>query len=371
MTRRIADFDNRRVRKLYFRILMQPDELADCTVSEQDLLVRMYRNTGLLGRIAHALRQSASWRRCPTKLRDLLDSSLVVANSHERMLRWEVNRILRAAGHLHAPLILLKGAAYLFLGLPTAKGRLVADVDIMVPRDRIDRVEKSLLQAGWQTVKLNEYDQRYYRQWMHELPPLRHPGRAAVVDVHHTILPPTSRLKPDPSELFAHARTLENGRLAVLAPTDMVLHNVAHLFFDGDLQRGLRQLLDLDGMLRQFGGEAGFWDTLPPRAKTLGLERPLHYGLRFCRRLLDTPIPQGTIREVAETGAPPLPTGLLMDRLVEAMLRPPLPGERSLGRAFAQWALYVRSHWLRMPPGLLFPHLGRKLLRRWSKPAEI
>jgi hypothetical protein len=31
----------------------------------------------------------------------------------------------------------------------------------------------------------------------------------------------------------------------------------------------------------------------------------------------------------------------------------------------ARWALYVRSHWLRMPPLLLMQHLTRKVLRRW------
>jgi hypothetical protein len=35
-----------------------------------------------------------------------------------------------------------------------------------------------------------------------------------------------------------------------------------------------------------------------------------------------------------------------------------------LGPAIARQLLYVRSHWLRMPPGLLALHLSRKALRR-------
>ncbi|MCB1874746.1 MAG: nucleotidyltransferase family protein [Chromatiales bacterium] len=362
--------DGNRIRELFFRIIQRPVDLVDCTMDEQDYLLRMYRSAGLLGRIAHDILPSPANERCSEKLREQLRSAQVVANSHERMLRWEVNRIQRAVGHRHSPLILLKGAAYLFLGLPTAKGRLVADIDILVPQEKIDQVERGLLAAGWFTVKLDDYDQKYYREWMHELPPLRHPGRAAVVDVHHTILPPTSRLKPDPKQLFAQAKPLKEHGLAVLGPADMVLHNVVHLFFDGDLQRGLRQLLDLDGMLQHFADADDFWPTLAPRAQALGLARPLHYGLRYCRRWLATPIPEKVIEDVARVGAPPTPVGLLMDILVNAMFHPRLPGERSPAKNAAQFALYVRSHWLRMPPSLLFPHLGRKLLRRWTKPAE-
>ena len=51
---------------------------------------------------------------------------------------------------------------------------------------------------GWLRMKIDPYDDRYYRVWMHEIPPLRHRERKTEIDLHHTILPRTSRLKPDP-----------------------------------------------------------------------------------------------------------------------------------------------------------------------------
>ena len=48
----------------------------------------------------------------------------------------------------------------------------------------------------------------------------------------------------------------------MLAPADMVVHAVAHLFADGDLAGGLRNLWDIDRLLREFAGEAGFWARL-------------------------------------------------------------------------------------------------------------
>jgi hypothetical protein len=52
-----------------------------------------------------------------------------------------------------------------------------------------------------------------------------------------------------------------------------------------------------------------------------------------------------------------------MDRAVPPVLLPPTPGQGRLRRPAAVF-LYVRSHWLRMPPLLLARHLARKSLRR-------
>ncbi len=54
-------------------------------------------------------------------------------------------------------------------------------------------------------MKSDPYDDLYYRQWMHELPPLVHGERGRMVDVHHTILPLTARPTPDAQALIADA----------------------------------------------------------------------------------------------------------------------------------------------------------------------
>ena len=45
----------------------------------------------------------------------------------------------------------------------------------MVPRERIETVERTLLDRGWKTPVQDDYDDRYYREWSHEIPPLMHP----------------------------------------------------------------------------------------------------------------------------------------------------------------------------------------------------
>lgn len=259
-------------------------------------------------------------------------------------------------------MILLKGAAYLFAGIPVARGRHLSDVDILVPRRKLEGAELSLLADGWEPQKLDSYDQRYYREWMHELPPLKHPERGFEVDIHHTLLPITARLAPDPEMLWEASLPLGEGTLRVLAPTDMLLHSAAHLFYDGEIKGGLRDLVDLHELIRHFGQDPGFWDALPERAEALDLARPLYYALRFCDRLLATEIPAEVARYAKRNWAPVYPVSKLMDVLIQRVLQPRLPEEP--GAPVSAWLLFVRSHWLRMPPWLLANHLSRKAWRR-------
>ncbi len=235
-----------------------------------------------------------------------------------------------------------------------------------MPEGRIGELEERLVSHGWLKIPIDPYDDRYYRVWMHEIPPLRHCERGTEIDIHHRILPRTSRLKSDPALLFEAAQALQNPRLHVLAPADMVLHALVHLFLEGDPQEGLRlrDLHDVHGLLRHFGQTPGFWEGLAPRAWQLGLERPLFYGLRFARRFFATPVPQAVLDGI-EDAAPPWPILKLMDGLVPLAILPGHPDYPSRSATIARQLLYLRAHWLRMPPLMLARHLSYKAWLRF------
>jgi hypothetical protein len=351
------------VADLVYRALRDPGILGSLPHSEWDRLLRQARRAGVLSRLAILSKGTLAENGLSERARDQLLSARMVAAHHARTIRWEVNRIRRALRPTGERFVLLKGAAYEIANVPSRAGRLASDVDILVPRAKLGVVEEALVQAGWTALKLDPYDQRYYRQWMHELPPLRHSTRGTVVDVHHNILPTTARFRPEASKLLESAVWIDDG-MAVLAPEDMVLHTATHLFADGDLAGGLREVIDLDAQLRHFpGADADFWDRLAPRARVLHLERPLFYALRACRRLLETPIPEA-VTVSARAGRPTAPTARIMDALVDRALLPDTEGVAWSG-GLALWMLYARSHWMRMPPWLLARHLTRKAIRRW------
>ncbi|MFQ5783569.1 MAG: nucleotidyltransferase family protein [Alphaproteobacteria bacterium] len=346
-------------------VLGQPQRMAELAAGEWDLMLAQARSGALVPHLAFQADDCGLDGRLPEKVRQHFAGARAVAADQDRTIRWEINRIARALGGLGVPVVLLKGAAYVATGLAMARGRLVSDVDIMVPRSALDRAEATLVRHGWEPMKLEPYDQRYYRTWMHELPPLRHRERLTVIDVHHTILPPSSRLKPDGEALLRAALPLERPPLHVLAPADMLLHCAAHLFHDGEIADSLRDLVDLHGLLCHFGTDETFWRALLPRARALGLMRPLYYALRYTTRLLETPVP-AEVLAAARAGAPAGPARALMDRLAPRALVPDHPERPDAAKRRAAFLLYVRSHWLRMPPHLLVAHLGRKAIMRLS-----
>ncbi|MCP5158111.1 MAG: nucleotidyltransferase family protein [Gammaproteobacteria bacterium] len=350
-------------------ILANPKLLQEVSLCDWDRLLPWARRVGIVAKFYTYLEQQGQIDGIPLQVQPHLEAASIIATEHERRIRWECNRIQRALfdlSELDFPVILLKGAAYVMASLPCAHGRLVSDVDIMVPKSNLTTLEQILQKHGWESVKNSDYDQHYYRQWMHELPPLRHRLRGTLLDVHHAILPETSRLKPDPTLLTAASRPLPNTPFRVFCPADMVLHSAAHAFQE-ELGNPLRDLLDLHELLTYFSThEPDLWEILPQRAQQLHLSRPLFYALRYTRHILDTPVPESVI-EALKMAGPSWPILRIMDRLIEQVAFTEHP--RHAGPATARWLLYIRSHWLRMPPSLLARHLGYKAYLRW-RPAS-
>ena len=260
---------------------------------------------------------------------------------------WEVEMARRALNPIGIEPILLKGSAFAFAGLPAGLGRLIGDLDILVPRDRLDDAEAALLAAGFEWVKDNAYDQAYYRRWMHELPPLMHRDRESMIDVHHTILPLTAKRTPDAAELIAASIAIAPG-MRILSPADMIIHAVTHLLADGDMAGGLRNLWDIDRLLRLFASTPSFWKELAVRADVHQMREPLARALRLTDRIFATPV------EARLAGYDRIRDMLFMRRLLarDGWGRPIRP--------FNRLGFYIRSHWIRMPPLMLARHLWTK-----------
>jgi hypothetical protein len=301
----------------------------------------------------------------PRVAADQLQSALATSEARARSARWELNRLAWALDDLRdVPLVAMKGCAYLLADTPNADGRLFADVDLLVPEADLSRVEVRLRERGWVGKELTPYDDLYYRRWTHELPPMTHVEREVEVDLHHSILMRTARLKPAPAMLFEAARQVPGSRYKVLAPVDMVLHSIVHLFYGGEMDDALRELVDIDDLLRHFGTtEPEFWERFWPRAEALDLARPAFYGLRYARTVLGTPVPKSVV-QVSRAGSPSAPVLSLMDRLVPRALFPQHPDAPSLPAQVQRLLLFVRSHWVKMPAPMLVRHIAYKFYLR-------
>jgi len=344
-------------------ILRDPRGMATLDLKSWDLLLRQAGAAGLLSRLAVLAEMLGLSNRVPDAVKPHLTAARSVATKQRQAVRWEARRVARALADIDGPVLLLKGAAYAIADLPPAAGRLFGDIDILVPRAQLDQAEAALMLAGWHTQKQDDYDQRYYRRWMHELPPMTHIRRGTVLDVHHNLLPETARIRTTADPILDAAQALADPTgLYIPADTDLVLHSACHLFHEGEWDHGLRDLVDLDAMLRAFAKSSAFWPALLARAQLLNLGRPLYYALDCCRRWLHTPIPDDVI--AACPSRPPAWQRPLMRSLFDAGLASVHPTCRGRFARLATFILFVRGHYLRMPWHLLLPHLLHQALRR-------
>jgi hypothetical protein len=324
------------------RLLADPDRAGQ--VDDWTSLIAVARAESLMGSLA--------WRleglELPPPVEAMLEAARRDSEAGRVQALWEAEMARRALLPLGTPVILLKGTAYAAAGLEAARGRSIGDLDILVPRPALPDVERALLAAGWEWVKEDSYDDQYYRRWMHELPPLIHRERDRMIDVHHSILPLTARPKPDMAAMIAERVPLEDG-LFVLSEADMIVHAAAHLFADGDLAGGLRNLWDIDRLIRQFS-ERGFEFTVELRESAWQhhLQPAVARALRLARSIYNTPV-----------------DNLLAGRThaSDRLFRRRLLARDGWGRQRSpviRLGFYVRSHLLRMPPLMLARHLWVK-----------
>lgn len=340
--------------------LDDPRLALDWSLAEWEVVVRSARRLRLLARLAAALAKADLLDRVPEPPRRHLVSEQTLSAWRTTSLAWAARRVAETLGSCGQPRVLLKGAAYLAQGLPIAAGRLPSDLDILVPREQIAEVQGRLSSDGWAELAMDDHDRRYYHEWSHEVPPMRHPMHRIELDLHHNILPPVARTRVDAERLLERVVTSGWPGWTVLQPVDQVLHSAAHLFLDAEVRDRVRDLVDLDGLLRHFGADPLFWDALPERSRDLGLQEPLALAVVFCRDWLGTPVPAVALCDILDAGPSAWRRAWLLP-LLRSVLAPTHPDDRpALGQRAAATVLLAHYHRNRMPLRLLVPHLWHK-----------
>lgn len=343
--------------------LGEPRHVLSYTVDEWQQALRVARRLRLLGRLAHAVTAAGLLPALPGPVQAHLVAEARYSRARTLALNWTLERVMARWQGAGFPAVLLKGAAYIAQGLDIAHGRLPSDADVMVPRDSVATAQAALVAAGWDEVELDEHDRRYYHEWSHEVPPMRHPVHPLELDLHHNILPPVARTRVDAAALLARVQPATAPGFEgwqVLHPQDQLLHSAAHLFFESEARDRLRDLVDLDGLMRHFGADTAFWRDLPERAAALNLQVPLAMALDFAAGWLGTPVPADVQARVRAQGPGPLQRAGLT-AIFGALLRPVDPDRLPpASQALAAQALLLRYHLWRMPLTLLLPHLWHK-----------
>ena len=335
--------------QLLVQLLRDPASAKTIDMEQWIGVIAVARAELLLGTLGNKMKDSA----LPPPVEAAMADARLNSEYQHRSALWEADSAARALSDFTGKVVLMKGTAYVAAAMVAGVGRHIGDLDIMVPRDKLKEVEDHLLgKGGWEWVKEDAYDDAYYRDHMHELPPLIHKERDRMIDVHHNILPMTAKPTPDAEAMLADALPAPIGKgLSVFAPEDMTIHCAAHLIADGDLTGGLRNLWDFHCLTQEFAGKDGdYWKNLEMRAAKHGLLSDVQRAARLAHNLFRADIPSAWAR-------PSLSDRWFVRRILarDAWGRGKYPVTR--------FAFYIRSHWMRMPPLMLARHLWTK----WRK----
>jgi hypothetical protein len=331
-------------------LLRNPHGVANITDAQWNDVVEQGRRTQLLGQLAARLRQAGVFEQVQPAAQRHLALAELTSRRRAEAATWEVKGMRRAINPT-TTVVLLKGCAYAAAGDVNAPGRLFSDVDLMVRRQDLEAVESSLISVGWKPSRVNDYDQAYYRNWMHEVPPMEHVRRHTVVDLHHAINPPVSRFYVNPDKLFDHLVEVLPG-VFVLSPTDRVIHCALHLLQEGESKKLIRDLFDLYLLVQQHHSTDQGRIQLRQRAGSLGVVQLVDAALGAALEFFDNTPP--TIGQHASW-------------LQHCVSRAALGSvdRSSVANNLASTAVLAHSHWMKMPLRLLLPHLAHKTWIGW------
>ncbi|WP_438863414.1 nucleotidyltransferase domain-containing protein [Neptunicella sp.] len=344
-----------------FTKLLSAPETLNLSVLDWEAMIRIGRKTGMLPRIFNSLEKSSLFESLPDYARHHIHSSIIYAKAQAQQVRYEVAELLTILTNNEYQPVFLKGAAYVLLEHPVGKGRTFSDIDILVSKDMLARAESKLLVYTWFPEPHDEYDQYYYRQWAHEIPPLRHASRGTVADVHHNILPPISGRAPN-IEYFNQTRVTTESGAQVFSPPALTLHSLVHLFFEEDFSKGFRDLSDLHLFFVEHQHDKEYWSELLKLATETGFCRELFFACRYCEKLFTSPVP--ATFSMALVNYSPTPLRLKFnDWLFLRVLQPAHPLCNTRSTSLARFIAMLRGHILKMPAHILLYHLSHKLYK--------
>jgi len=210
--------------------------------------------------------------------------------------------------------IVLKGGALAGRLYENIALRAVRDLDLLLRPDEIPVAESIMQRLGYtQPFPVERYDSHFH------LPPFVPPRGQPRVEIHTGLIRPFFPRQPDLDAMRRRAEPIEVGRVIAraLCPEDQVLHCCLHLAFGDQFVRGVKDLADIDALVRRpnrFDGEAFVHEV-----ERQGYGRAAYYALERTRRVFGTPIGDANMSRLRRHRLP-WPEHRVLESLAETYL---------------------------------------------------
>lgn len=329
------------------------DGLAGLSLPQWNSLYHVLKAKGLLASFYSRLNQAEQLDDVPEELLPPMQSAYRFAQAQQHQVQAKTAKLLTQLAQQDIFAVLLKGAAYIVGKTANYSGRLMSDIDIGVPHSLLSKTERVLRDSGWQAEALDDHDEKYYRQWAHELPPFSHPLDGVTLDVHHNLIPVVNERLVDMQALFAQSSE------GIPANQWLVFHSALHLLVNEDIDNGLRDLTDMYLICREYDKAALDDQVALFQRQGFGPE------IWLLAVLLRDFFAYTSLLQSVES-RPSLWTKIRY-ALLKKILLPHSKFIVGTRYSMARFFYYCIGHGLKMPVVLLIKHFGYKLYRKGAK----
>jgi hypothetical protein len=216
----------------------------------------------------------------------------------------ELRKVLSALQTEGIDVIVLKGAALAQTVYSSIALRPMADIDLLVRKEKVTDVEQKMLDLGYTCLQRNRYQAAFRRK------------SRITVEIHWHIKRVTDPFSVDLECFWARSRsiTIAGVEVFVLSPEDLLLHLCQH-HWKHNLTVGIRPFCDLAEAIKYYGDKID-WGQLARTSSEWQMNTCSYLQLQLAKELLDAPIPEPFLKEVKPANFDPAIMSWVKERLL-------------------------------------------------------
>lgn len=223
----------------------------------------------------------------PGDLTEELQQAFLVNAARNIHLYQELGKLLQRLREQGIAVIALKGAhlaeaVYDNIGL-----RIMGDIDLLVRKDNLLRVEQELLALGYKPEECSRVIAQDNYQFSYT-----QPKNGFIVEIHWLLVASQPTFQVGMEDLWSRAQPLMLAQDPVwtLSPADLLLflclHTAKHTH---DIQ--LKMLCDIGEVVQRYEAELD-WQVIGARARQWGITHAVYLILRLAQELLEVAVPE-------------------------------------------------------------------------------
>jgi hypothetical protein len=304
------------------------EEAGSFSLQSWDDLLELARQHAVLPLLSYQINALGLTTSVPPHIYQTLRQHYLFTSSKNILLYHELQKLLHVFNEQGIPVIILKGAYLAATVYPSIGLRSMADVDLLVHLQDIEKSIAIISGLGYQSAPYH-LDMADLQLVSQHIPGFSKPN-GPLIELHWTIRHPESPFLIDLDEIWAGAQPVAIGDAAAwgLSPEDQILHLSMHAYAHR-YQYGLRPFIDLYYLIRH-DPDAIDWERVKQKAAAWKSLRCTYLTLYLANRLFDLPTTAVLEKLTPDTFDPRLATELLDSIYGESSAAEQLGGRKNV-----------------------------------------